>query len=131
MATLAIDWGKKRIWLAYTPFSHDVIFPLWFLDNTQEVLYALAHLLVQYHITRIIIGYPARREDIQKHIDAFIRQLQYVIDPECLIERVNEDYSSVQANALVWVYRKTAEEDSLAAMYLLEEWQKKKKSHEN
>lgn len=102
-----------------------MIFPLWSVDNTPDTLYTIAHFTVQHKATRILIWYPRQESAVQKSIDSFVKQLSFVIDPQCVIEKVNEDYSSIQANALTGNYKKTAEEDSLAAMFLLEEWKKK------
>lgn len=125
MAVLAIDWGRKRMGLAYMTESHSMVFPLWSVDNTPDALYTIAHFAVQHKATRIIVWYPRQESAVQKSIDSFVKQLSFVIDPQCIIEKVNEDYSSIQANAMTGNYKKTAEEDSLAAMCLLEEWKKK------
>ena len=89
------------------------------------VLYNIAHLVVQYGIGKVIIGTPRYQDDAQYPIDVFIKNLSLVLSPDCIIEKVNEDYSSVQANAHIGVYKKTAAEDSLAAVYILEEYRKR------
>ncbi len=122
---MAIDWGRKRMWLAYMNDAHGIIFPLWSLDNDADVLYSIAHFAVQHKASKILVGFPTQQAGLQKAIDNFIKQLWFVISPDCVIERVNEEYSSVQANAMTWVFKKTAEEDSLAAVCLLEEYKKK------
>ena len=124
MAIMAIDWGRKRMGLAYMNDIHGIIFPLWSLDNNADVLYSIAHFVMQHKATKILVGYPSQQAWVQKSIDNFIKQLSFVISPDCPIVKVNEDYSSIQANAMIWVYKKTAEEDSLAAVCLLEEWKK-------
>ena len=122
---LAIDWWRRRFWLAYNRADNDIVFPIWSLDNDDVVLYNIAHLVVQYGIGKVIIGTPRYQDDVQYPIDVFIKNLSLVLSPDCIIEKVNEDYSSVQANAHIGVYKKTAAEDSLAAVYILEEYRKK------
>jgi RNase H-fold protein (predicted Holliday junction resolvase) len=57
----------------------------------------------------------------QVHL-AFIRDLAFVIPPECKTIKINEDYSSVQAGAKLGNYKKTAAEDSMAAVYIMQEY---------
>lgn len=122
---LAIDWWKKRFWLAYNRADNSVVFPIGSLDNDEVVLYNIAHIVAQYNISKVIIWAPWHQEDLQNHIDVFVKNLSFVLPSNCSIEKVNEDYSSVQANAHIGVYKKTAAEDSLAAVYILEEYRKK------
>lgn len=122
---LAIDWWKKRLWLAYNKASVGVIFPIWSLDNDTVVLYNIAHIVAQYDIEKILVWSPSNQEDVQRIIEGFIKQLSFVVPQECFIEKVNEDFSSVQANARLQTYKKTAAEDSLAAVFILEEYLKK------
>jgi RNase H-fold protein (predicted Holliday junction resolvase) len=119
---LSIDWWKKHIGLAYAADDNQIIFPLGTLQQSPTALFDLAHLLMQHRIDTIIIGYPRQVSWVQAAIDAFIVDLQMVISPDTIIHRVNEDYSSVEANALLGVYKKTAEEDTLAATVLLRRW---------
>lgn len=125
VTVLAVDWWKKRFWLAYNRPDTDVIFPIGSLDNDEVVLYNIAHIVAQYRIEKVIIGSPRYQDDAQTPIGVFVKNLSFVLSPDCKIEKVNEDYSSVQANAHIGVYKKTAAEDSLAAVYILEEYRKK------
>jgi RNase H-fold protein (predicted Holliday junction resolvase) len=84
------------------------------------VLYALANIIAQRGVQCVVIGYPSEAGFVQRSIDKFVSALQCVVAPEVVVVRVNEDYSSVEANAIVGVYRKTPAEDSLAAGVLLE-----------
>lgn len=123
MSIISIDRGKKRLWIAYTTDA-SIIFPLWSLDNDQNVLYWLAHIIAEHKATIIVVGYPSQQSYVQKSIDTFIKELSYVIDPTCTIVKENEDYTSVQAGELLWTYKKTAAEDSLAAAKILENYLK-------
>lgn len=94
------------------------------MQQDDMVLYALANIIAQRGVTQIVIGYPSEIGFVQSNIDKFVSALQCVIAPEVVITRVNEDYSSVEANAIVDVYKKIPAEDSLAAGILLERWMK-------
>jgi RNase H-fold protein (predicted Holliday junction resolvase) len=80
----------------------------------------LAHIVAERQVHLVVVGYPSKQQDIQKKIDTFIRDLSFVIPQECEIVKVNEDYSSVQAGAKLGNYKKTAAEDSMAAVYIME-----------
>ncbi len=125
MSLLAIDWGRKHIGLAGASDAHSIIFPLWTLENTPETLFSLAHIVAERGVHLIIVGYPSKQEDVQKKIDTFIRDLSFVVPTDCKITKVNEDYSSVQAWAKLGNYKKTAAEDSMAAVYIMEEYKKR------
>jgi RNase H-fold protein (predicted Holliday junction resolvase) len=120
--TLGIDWGKKHIGLAFVGDQTDVIFPLGTMTQDDMVLYALANIVAQRGVQHIVVGYPSEEGFVQRSIDRFVSALQCVVSPDVVIVRVNEDYSSVEANAIVGVYRKIPAEDSLAAGVLLERW---------
>jgi RNase H-fold protein (predicted Holliday junction resolvase) len=124
MSLLAIDRGRKYIGLAGASDTHSIIFPLWTLENAPESLFSLAHIVAERKICLVIVGYPSKQQDIQKKIDTFIRDLSFVIPEECKITKVNEDYSSVQAGAKLGNYKKTAAEDSMAAVYIMEEYKR-------
>lgn len=122
MSILWIDWGKKRLWLAYVTVKSSVIFPLWSLDNNTTVLYDLAHIIAQHQIKTIVIWYPSQQSFVQKSIDTFIKNLTFVIDPDIVIYKENEDYTSVQAGAVLWEFKKTAAEDTVVAGIILEKY---------
>lgn len=124
MSILAIDRWRKRLWVAYVRWKDHIIFPVWSVDNDKDCIYSMAHIVAQHNIQHIIIWYPKQEVYLQKAIDAFITQLTYVISPECTIEKVDEEYSSVQAWAVLWNFKKTAAEDTLAAVKILEEYLK-------
>lgn len=124
MAIISIDWWARRLGVAYTKDGR-IVFPIGWLVNDDQVMYQLSHVFMQYKVDRILVGYPSKETSIQWKIDAFIKELSFVVSPDCTIEKVNEDYSSVQANVYEWVQKKSAGEDSIAAMVILEEYLKK------
>lgn len=94
--------------------------------NDNLVFYTIGEFLVRYNICTVVVWYPAKQEDIQKKIDAFIANVSYIIDPEkTTIVKEEEDYTSVQAGEIVSMYRKNVAEDTVSAMVLLERWMQK------
>lgn len=131
MSIVSIDRWRKRLWIAYTRSVDSIIFPIGSVDNDKDCIYALAHIVAERQADLIIVWYPSKEERIKKYIDEFIKQLQYVVSPDCKIQRVNEDYSSVQAGVVLWNFNKTAAEDTLAAAKILEEYIKEVKREES
>jgi len=48
--------------------------------------------------------------------------MSFAIDPEIVIEYVDEDYTSVQAGELVSQFKKNASTDTVSAMLILDRW---------
>ncbi len=119
---MSIDRWKKRIGVAYKLNHSDIIFPIWSIENDQNILYNLAHKVIEHKVEKILVGYPSQKSSVQTGIDAFIKQLWFVVDSAIVIERINEDYSSVMAGGMTQSYKKTAAEDTLAAVHLLKEY---------
>ena len=113
---------EKYIWLAKKDTKHNVIMPIWYIQNDGATMFELANIIQQYNIWKIVIGWPAKQKDIQEKIDKFIKELSFVY-PDMEIIKVNEDYSSVQAQAKKWDFnRKKWEDDTIAAMQILENY---------
>jgi RNase H-fold protein (predicted Holliday junction resolvase) len=122
MTILGIDRWKKRLWLAYTTSKSSIIFPLWSLDNNENVLYDLAHIVVKHQIDTVVVWYPSQTSFVTKWIDSFIKNLWFVIDPSIVIHKENEDYSSIEAGVILWNFKKTAAEDTVAAGIIVEKF---------
>lgn len=117
---LAIDWWTKYLWLAYVKQDTNVVIPIWSLMNDWGLFFSIWDILTRYGIKKIVVWYPDWQENIQKRIDEFVNQLQYIVDEEIEIERVDEHYSSVQAWAVDGHFEKDEKQDTLAAMKILE-----------
>jgi len=53
--------------------------------------------------------------------------LEYIIDKkEITVEKVNEDYTSVQSGEIVSNFKKNVAEDTVSAMIILERWRNDK-----
>lgn len=90
------------------------------------MLYDLAHIVAQHKITTIVVWYPSQTSFVSKSIDKFITDLLFIIDPSIVIHKENEDYSSVEAWAVLGNFKKSAAEDTLAAGIILEKFLKKR-----
>ena len=125
---LGIDRWSKYIWLAYAPLSQDVTFPIWYLLNDQMVYFNISDIIYRHNIKTIILGRPRTQEDIQKKIEDFMKNLEYIIDSKKIpIELVNEDYSSVQSWEIISNFKKNVAEDTVSAMIILERRKNQKK----
>lgn len=119
---MAIDWWTKYIWIAYVQDWSKVILPIWNLLNDWSIYYNIWDVIARYHIKKIIVWYPQNQEDVQKSIDDFISWLKFIIFEDIEIERFDEDYTSVEAGAVTWEFKKNEKEDTIAAMKILERY---------
>lgn len=115
---LAIDRWTKYIWLAYVQNWSKVVMPIGNLYNNWSIFFDLSDILARYHIVKIIIWYP-KDEDLQKRVNEFIASLAMITD-KMEIEKVDEEYTSVQASAMSWNFERQDKNDTLAAMKILE-----------
>ena len=68
-----------------------------------------------------MIWRPSKQIDIQEKIEKFIKNLEYIIDKKKVtIEKINEDYTSVQSWEIVSNFKKNVAEDTVSAMIILE-----------
>lgn len=125
-SVLAIDRGSKYIGLAYETIGQTVVFPVGYILNDQMVYYNIAEVIERHNVSTIVIWRPNTQVDIQDRILKFIQSMKYIIGSrEITIERVIEDYTSVQAGEIVSNFKKNAAEDTISAMLILERWNKK------
>jgi len=122
MNILWIDYGTKYIWLAKKDTKHNVIIPVGYIQNDGWTMFELSNIIEQYNIKKIVIWWPTKQKDMQEKIDKFIKELN-IIYPDMEIIKIDEDYTSVEANATTWNFKKKAwEEDTIAAMKILERY---------
>jgi len=140
---LAIDWGKKYIWLAYIQTDIDVVLPVGYLLNSGSVLYEIASLCVEKRVSTIVVWIPQRSslgdpEDrgtrwVCDQIEKFVAKLQLCVSEDINFAYVDEHYSSVEAVEKIVGQKiipplsplgkkgwKTVAEDTLSAMVILE-----------
>ena len=72
--------------------------PVGYIQNDGSTMFELANIIQQYNINKIVVGYPQRQKDMQEKIDRFIKELSFVY-PDMEIIKIDEDYTSVEANA--------------------------------
>lgn len=118
---LAIDRWSRYVGLAYKNNDSEVIFPIGYLMNDQMIFFHIGDMLTRYNVRKIMIGRPAKQQDVQQKIIAFMQNLDYIIDKnEVTIEKVEEDYTSVQSGEIVSNFKKNAASDTVSAMLILE-----------
>lgn len=125
---MAMDRWKKYIGCAYQNVRANMIMPIGYLMNDQTFYYNISDVLARYAIKKIIIGYPKHHEDAQKAIDVMIERL-LLIDEKLTIEKVDEEYTSVQSWETTWDFTKNIAEDTVAAMHILETYLKNEKNN--
>ncbi len=118
MNSLAIDFGTKRIGLAYS--LNNIIFTLPMLNNDDEIFKKLSQIVLDYKINKIYVGLSeGKMAQITK---TFVLKLSNMI--KLPIETVEEAVSTIEADNLFLknkkkhkVYQK--EIDSMAAAIIL------------
>ncbi len=94
--TLAIDYGTKRIGLAVTDPLNIFAYPLITLPNDSKFLERLKKIINEYHIVKIILGYPLKESGAEstssQSVLKFKTELENKIDLQ--IELIDERYSS-------------------------------------
>lgn len=114
MNTLAIDYGTKTIGLAH--YNGSIALPLGNIDNDGDMWFNIMGIVAQHNIATIIVGFP-KNTDMQTIINKFINTLQYMF--EWTITKIDENYTSVQAQAITESTGKHIANDTLAAMELI------------
>lgn len=81
----------------------------------------VAGIIEKHNVEKIMLGRPAKQEDIQKKIQAFMKSLGYIIEHrEIEIQLVEEDYTTVQSGDIISNFKKNAATDTVSAMLILE-----------
>lgn len=127
MNILAIDYGQKRIGLAWCQTGVDVVFPFGIIKEKDEQArcQAIATRIKEERIDKVVMGMPISVEDgTDKNINStrvkeFATFLQsYISIP---IEFVDERFSSQQADSMGGI----ASRDEKAAMVILETYKQR------
>ena len=113
---LSIDYGTKQIGLAYC--NHESIpLPIGNIDNDGDMWFTLMGNIAQHSSQIILVGFP-KHEGMRIHIDKFIKTLQ-IMDNTLEIIRIDENYTSVQAQAITGEVGKHIAHDTLAAIEII------------
>lgn len=125
MNILGIDFGQKRIGLAWMQVGLDVILPFGVVQKTpDEVVPAeLVELIKTERINKVVIGLPLGMEGEEntntKRVRGFGEALQKQVDVP--IEFIDERFTTHEANRMGGV----ASADEKAAMLILESYNQK------
>jgi RNase H-fold protein (predicted Holliday junction resolvase) len=107
-----------------------IVFPVGYLMNDQVIFFHLGELIQKYSIKTIVLGRPSKQRDVQEKIEKFMTNLSFIIGQEDItIEKMEEDYSSVEAGDIISnthkdieAFKKNPLEDTISAMIILDRW---------
>lgn len=128
---MAMDYGSKRTGLATTDPLQLIATPLETVA-THTLHDYLATYMKTEEVECLVIGQPTHKDGsatpLEDHIRGFIRQFQKKY-PNITVERLNENYSSAQAEALIRESRPKKKDrqdkgliDQMSAYVLLKEY---------
>lgn len=116
MNILGIDYGKKRIGLAWVQSGLDVVLPFGVVGNLEE----LVELIKKENIDKVVFGMPfgldAQENENTDRVNKFITELKQGIDLP--IEFIDERFTSAQADRM----EGDASRDEKAAMIILQSY---------
>lgn len=94
--TLAIDYGTKRIGLAVTDPLNIFAYPLITLPNDSKFLERLKKIINEYHIVKIILGYPLKESGDESASSLSVLKFKTELENKIglQIELIDERYSS-------------------------------------
>jgi putative Holliday junction resolvase len=127
MNILAIDFGKKRIGLAWCDSAVGVVLPYGIIENPKSEIRnpKLAELITSERIQKIIIGLPLGLDGKENEHTKQVREFGHEVSllTKVPVEYVDERFSSRAADALG---TDGASRDEKAAMTILETFLTKK-----
>jgi len=93
---LAIDHGSKRIGLAVTDPLNIFAYPLITLPNDSKFLEKLKKVIEEYHIIKIILGYPLKENGDESASSLSVLKFKTELENKIglQIELIDERYSS-------------------------------------
>lgn len=116
MNILAIDYGKKRIGLAWVQVGLDVVLPYGIVSTMDE----LVQLIEKEKIDKLIVGFPigldGKENRNTKETQLFVSELKKKVDLP--IEFIDERFTSKQADSMGG----EASRDEKAAMVILQNY---------
>lgn len=124
---LALDRGSQKYWLAYWQAASDIIFPIGYIENDGNLSATLADMMIRYTIRTVVVGTPITAA-AKKHITT-LEDLLGKIDPHLELYRVDEAYTTVQADVTLDAWPDHPGQDTVAAMKLLEFFLQQKSQH--
>lgn len=120
MNILWIDRWSKQLGFAYT--KQWIVLPGGVLRNDGDLYFAIAGIAAQYQISQIVVGYP-KWNHLTTKVDKFISSLTMMV--ECPVDTVDEHYTTIIAQEILWDYSKQKWfDDCVAAMQIVERYLK-------
>lgn len=119
---LGIDWGKKRIGLAFAESETRIVMPLKAVSSLKEVLGEIK----DNRIDIIVIGMPFQsdKNEINKSIkDDFLNFLKLLKEKSGLkVEEIDERFTSKQADAMSVSGKRDGKRDINSAIIILQNY---------
>ena len=120
MNILGIDYGKKRIGLAWVGTDLGVVLPYGVINNEQVMMSKLGELIEEEKVDKIIVGLPigldGKENNNTEKVREFVKELKNNVD--VLIEFIDERFSSKQADQMGG----DVSRDEKAAMVILQSY---------
>ncbi len=122
MRILGIDYGLKKIGLAFAETDAGIAVPLEVIANTSEIMKLIIEKIAQEDIETIVVGVPLKAGDHHNsdQLDltrGFIEELRKSVDVPVVEE--DESYTTAESIRLQREEGSDAPEDALAAMLIL------------
>lgn len=125
MNILALDWGTKRIGVAFLNTDLNVPIPLDFIVNDRNCIKQIGIIISQRMVAKIILGLPKKLDGQESSSVEKVRKFAKVIEQELKIniEFLDERFTTtVTQKKLIGSKNKKEAVDSLAALEILENY---------
>lgn len=125
MKYLGIDYGTRKIGLALGESVSRTALPLEVIAGGEDALARICALAQAEHIDAFIVGIPVPLHEKQPRVQ-YERAMRFVHDLEEVsklpVYKVDEVFTSREAQRIQYEYGSRVPEDALAAMMLVEEY---------
>lgn len=123
---IGIDWGEKRIGLAFGESGANVAVPHKVVSSLNEVIAEIK----EEEVDCVVLGKPVKlsgsEENMTDGFSDFLKKLRSQID--ITIELIDERLTSLAADARIGDKKTKAPRDSIAAMEILQSYLDKKRA---
>ena len=118
MKKMGIDYGKKRVGIAFTDDGGHMAFPYDTLANDKDLLKNLLKLIEERAVTEIVIGHSLNGDGVPNEIHKAVEELMTDLTLECglPIHLEPEQYSTQEA---IQLQGRTSKTDASAAAIIL------------
>lgn len=100
---LAVDYGKKRVGLAWSDEMRLVVTPLKAFDNDETLMQRLISLIKENNVTEVVFGIPIRMSGEEGEIAEEIREFAHELSkrvPGVVVDFFDESLTSKDAETL-------------------------------